>query len=311
MKRIPYNKGGREGIPGLACPQDHADLSALWQLSFHDSSLYVRNFLYYLAADDRTVVLRKDGHVVAALYLLPAELKTPDGDANVWYLYAAATHPDYRNKGHMAALLQFCRGLAKGRGIDLIYLLPADEGLYDYYSGFGFRTCFSQKVVTLGRRELFALAGSLRSGTGDAPENGQPADKPAYKGTLYDVRETALAPFSHICWDRHSLQYIFFEHRWCGGSSVVRPDGYALFYQEESAVRVKEICSRSADGYAALLNRLLDVDGQQYILELPAESPLAGQTSEIRRHGMALPVTENGEQILSRMKNAYIGLALD
>ena len=62
-----------------------------------------------------------------------------DGSSyNGWYLYAAATLPEYRSKGLMGRLIKEAQQFCINEGYDYISLVPADEGLYGYYGSFGF-----------------------------------------------------------------------------------------------------------------------------------------------------------------------------
>lgn len=52
------------------------------------------------------------------------------------YVYAVATDSAFRNRGYASKLIEE----AKKQMGDFLWLIPADEELFDYYSKFGFET---------------------------------------------------------------------------------------------------------------------------------------------------------------------------
>lgn len=80
--------------------------------------------------------IEKDGKIVSMLYLL--DCKVFDGEAtySAFYLYAAATHPDYRNKGLMSKLISSVIKEDK-----VIVTKPANDELFSFYEKFGFTIC--------------------------------------------------------------------------------------------------------------------------------------------------------------------------
>jgi GNAT superfamily N-acetyltransferase len=55
------------------------------------------------------------------------------------YIYAAATHPDYRSRGLFGELLRFALDTAKDKGYAGSFLHPAEPSLTAYYARFGYR----------------------------------------------------------------------------------------------------------------------------------------------------------------------------
>ena len=71
--------------------------------------------------------------LVSMLFLLPCELCFEDKILPVQYIYAAATQPDQRGKGHMGRLLDQIK-----RQESIFLLRPATDKLVDYYKRQGF-----------------------------------------------------------------------------------------------------------------------------------------------------------------------------
>lgn len=76
----------------------------------------------------------KDGVPVSFYFALPCEIKQKNKSFPATYIFAAATHKDYRNQGLMGKLLE---DLKKETRHALI-LRPANEDLINYYKKFGF-----------------------------------------------------------------------------------------------------------------------------------------------------------------------------
>ena len=111
-------------------------LVRLWNTVFGDGEDYIRLITPYLDIVD-CYALKEDGIIVSAFYLLPAEIKKGDRIYKGSYLYAAATYEENRSKGYMSYLIKEAIK-DKENELDFISLVPADNGLYSYYSRFGF-----------------------------------------------------------------------------------------------------------------------------------------------------------------------------
>ena len=95
-------------------------LKALWQLVFGDTDEFLDAFFELLFPDCRVAVMEEGGRIAAAAYAIGLE--------NIRYIYAVATHPDYRGKGYGEAVT-----LAAAKG-EPAYLYPASEGLRGWYA---------------------------------------------------------------------------------------------------------------------------------------------------------------------------------
>ena len=77
-----------------------------------------------------------DGRPVAMLYLLDCEVFDGENSSAAKYLYAAATHPDFRNKGLMSRLINSAIEEEK-----IIVTKPANDKIFSFYEKFGFKIC--------------------------------------------------------------------------------------------------------------------------------------------------------------------------
>ena len=292
--------------PGLASGADYETLTELWSLSFGDSASFVRTLQNLIANTDRTVVFREDGRAVAGAYLLESTLHIGDETFTAYYLFGAATHPDYRRKGYMGQIIRYCRTLCEERDIDFLVLVPTDNDLYKYFSRFGFRANFYLKTTQLDREQLLAMVEKL-----EVPEEETDPTAGFVPIEMQSIRLNALSGGSSLEFDRQTLQYLFFEHVYRGGKTILLEDGYVLYDLStddtgETVLRVRELCGETAQGN--LLRNLSEVEADQYILNLPAFDNLRGGKTSTGRAGMDLAVSKRAVKAERTMKNAYIGL---
>lgn len=112
-------------------------LRDLWQLAFGDSEEFIGFFFNTAYAPERCCTLTVDGTLAAALYWLDAEY----AGQKLAYIYAVATHPDFRNQGLCRALMEKTHTLLAGQDYEGALLMPAEEGLRQMYGKMGYREC--------------------------------------------------------------------------------------------------------------------------------------------------------------------------
>ena len=116
---------------------DIAALRALWWVVFNDSERFLDRFFAHLFVPENCLVAECEGRITSMLFLLEATASCRQGNRPLRYVYACATHPDFRKQGFMGQLLNTAIEYADENGFDLI-LIPANEPLFDYYKRFGF-----------------------------------------------------------------------------------------------------------------------------------------------------------------------------
>lgn len=115
-------------------------LADLWHCVFGDSYSYIE--LIFKSEYEKSILCfgeLVDDEVVSAFYLIESELVFEGKNYKGYYLYAAATLPEYRSKGLMSKLIFEAEEYCKNQKTDFISLVPSKETLYGYYSAFGFR----------------------------------------------------------------------------------------------------------------------------------------------------------------------------
>lgn len=121
--------------------RDRAALEELWQTSFGDEREVIRLYFDSCMTEENMLVLVRDGKPVSMASFLPVEILMGEGYREARYVYAVATHPEYRGRGLAARLLTFAK---KHYGLPLI-LAPAEQSLAAYYEAIGFHKAAEEK----------------------------------------------------------------------------------------------------------------------------------------------------------------------
>lgn len=114
------------------------DLFTLWKTCFGDEDGYIDLFFNKEYEHCKTFARFEDETIVSALYLLDCFIFLNGKRYDGYYLYAAATRPESRKKGYMAALIREAQQFAENERKSFIALVPGEEWLYAYYRKFGF-----------------------------------------------------------------------------------------------------------------------------------------------------------------------------
>lgn len=177
--------------------EDVPQLLALWLTCFSEKEeaaelFFKRNLSYtrgYLAADK--------GNPIAALYLVDCTLC----GKRAHYLCGAATLPQYRKRGVMSALIQYALTDAKQRGDSYSVLLPANDGLYDFYARLGYQPKCTACTVTVACDEA---ADGIPTGTPDFQR--LQAECNQDKFLLWNNSFIQFAKDYYACYGVHSIQ---------------------------------------------------------------------------------------------------------
>ena len=128
-------------------------LRSLWQLAFGDSEEFIAGFFAGGYSPRRCRCAAEGDDVAAALYWFDAEFR----GQKFAYLYAVATHPDFRNRGLCRALMADTAACLTERGYDGALLMPQDLGLREMYGRMGFRDCCTLSEFACDAGEAVAL----------------------------------------------------------------------------------------------------------------------------------------------------------
>lgn len=124
------------------------ELKTLWKTCFGDSDEFVNLFFQKIYKPENCLYIAENGAIISAVYMLPYTMTWYGNVLPVGYIYAAATHPDYRNRGVMRKLLEQAFWKMKERGDFLTVLIPAEPWLFGYYEKSGYVASFSYSTET-------------------------------------------------------------------------------------------------------------------------------------------------------------------
>lgn len=118
-------------------PGDVPQLRQLWQTCFGDSDRFLDLFYTAAYAPERSLVLAEQEHILGAAYWFDCTL----GSMRLAYVYAVSVTPSRQGQGLGRRLMEEIHCILRRKGYAAVLLVPGQESLRRYYSGFGYRTC--------------------------------------------------------------------------------------------------------------------------------------------------------------------------
>jgi len=221
----------------------HCDIAALrrlWTEVFNDSSLFLDRFFSSLFEPENCLFIEQNGQVASMLFLLKATASCPGGNCPLYYVYACATHPGFREKGLMGQLLNEAVKYADEKGINLI-LIPANEPLFHYYKHFGFTH----------ETALYCCSYSpmKRAKTALGWERVDVSDITRATAVLQELRTMFLGKKNAVLWPDAHIEVVLEELQTQGGELLLlrsvgsQYQGYALTRSRNGRVEVIECAS--------------------------------------------------------------------
>ncbi len=134
---------------------DKTQLEKMWQSIFLEETEVVETFFKNIFDTTVTPVIKIDDEIVSSLFLLDCKI----GDFKGKCVYCAMTKYTHRGKGYMKKLLDFSYDYCIENDFDFLFLVPAEESLFDYYETCGFSKFGISRVHTISdtipsRKEL-------------------------------------------------------------------------------------------------------------------------------------------------------------
>lgn len=230
------------------------DLAGIWHACFGDEEEDIRYFFTFFKGDVKTIALVEEGRAVSMLCMLPASLRTQNGECPVNYIYAVGTLPSCRGRGYSKRVMDCALAEAKQRK-EGVFLVPAGESLKSFYRQQGFGKFGREERILLRQRESAEL---LLSGEEKRKQAG-------YELTAVSPREyTALrdAAFTrpgYIRWNGKTVCYALSQYERAGGRCCkLCLDGreYGIAYRRDAGrLLFEEITADTSE--AALIAALI------------------------------------------------------
>ena len=270
-----------------------ASVTELWQECFGDSAEYISFFLNNCPEYTCICYLNDNNHPVSMLFLIDGYLNGQDCK----YLYAACTSAQYRRQGIMEQLISFAKGFAFDAGSSGIFLVPANEKLYSYYSKFGFIASFKKKQVIISTIEC---------------NNAQVSREYCYSD-LVSLKKELSSEFESFIFNDMIIEYTIKEHLFNGGDIYFNSDTktLAFYYETENKIIVKEILSVSANIKDAINEVFVNNKGKNIYILCPVVYNNTDIVEEYAKCGMCFPLNEKMKTYLENNREVYAGMYLD
>lgn len=212
----------------LLTMDDAPQAAKLWSLVFGDEEPLVLEFFRLFAHQAGFgACAEQDGKIVAAAYC-PGDMDfvEPDGTLHAGaYLYAVATHPDYRKQGLAHAVCRLLQDTAWELGKEYIFTRPSEESLYAWYEEkIGAIPLMGGQKLHFARIETTALPYRQLS-----PED------------YLALRSKALHELPHVHQGPGWMQWEQLMHTAYGGGFYAVGDHIADFYSDSNSLVVNEL----------------------------------------------------------------------
>ncbi len=119
-------------------------LRKLWHIAFGDSEDFLDSFFGTAFACHRCLCIPEGETIAAALYWMDCS----HAGQKLAYIYAVATHPDFRGRGLCKTLMTHTHQLLAKNGYQGVLLVPQDAGLRRMYGKMGYRDVGGQERIS-------------------------------------------------------------------------------------------------------------------------------------------------------------------
>lgn len=283
----------------FADEKDIPQLKEIWHISFGDSKEYIDMFMEQQFKNAKTVVYEEDSEILSMFFLFRCDFSIRKKTHPAFYLYAAATLPQYRGKGIMGKMLEFSKSYAAEKNFDFIILSPAEKSLYDYYGRFGFKECFKSQKISLNIKNEKEYAPSFS-------END-------LKKMLI-LRNAAVKKADGVLWDEEFFRYAVYENGYTKGNTKSAEGCYGIYFKKDDHIIFKELIGETSH---KTLDFVLNVCKDEKVNNVQLNVPVCFECTEnsdeciLVNTGMAVPLnTEALKALENSDKNAYLGLTL-
>lgn len=128
----------------------------IWKEVFGDTPSYISLIFDNYYSPDSTLIHQENGEISAILFALDYAFKNKSQlDLNGVYLCGLATLPEHRNKGIMGKMIRDIEAKSRKNHKQILFLIPADEHLREYYKKFGFEDSAELEIIEISGVEKF------------------------------------------------------------------------------------------------------------------------------------------------------------
>ena len=267
----------------LSRREDLPQLEILSRLCFGEEPEFCRLLYDRRWTEENCLVAQGPaGRPVGFVFALPFTAVAGEKNIPAAYVYSLGVHPDWRDRGVGAGLMNFYWQTLRERGVSLSVLVPAEGSLFGYYRRLGYNA-FSSLAWGF-------VPGWMR-------EEPPLALRPASPEEYGETRERLLADLVHGAWDREAQAYqkqfsglsdgglyLLEEGKGCAVAEVY--DGFLhvkeLLAPPECLPRAASALSRAFPGWRMEVRtrpdwgRFLDLPVREFAMARWAGEPLEG-----------------------------------
>ena len=148
---IDYNlRIGKDIFP--AEKKDKEELALFWKEIFDDNDAFIRLFFEHVYKPENTLIIRKEGKILAALHFIPYQVKIKKETYLAAYFCGIGTRESARGQGLMRTLVDTAEEFTNRTGYDMCFLIPAEDWLFDVYRKLYFTSEIGKRSKTLNPR---------------------------------------------------------------------------------------------------------------------------------------------------------------
>lgn len=225
-------------------------LVTLWQQSFGDSPDYIGMFLDWNFDRIKTIVYVTEDDAskpVSVAYLLPVTYvlsnRSATDEISCWYLYAAATLPEYRGHGYFGDILTFIEENIP----EPVILVPGERSLISFYEKRGLHVWLEERRKDICQN----ISESIDEGTEERKKEVLAGISDISTDEYIKIRRDILAELSagkqagYVTWDEQFMKYICHENQYCGGAikqiTIADKQFLVMYRTEKQVLKVLEL----------------------------------------------------------------------
>lgn len=282
------------------------ELARIWETCFQEPPRPAKYFLNNGFRPQNCLVYLTTKGIASVVYMLPIHISTGETPVQAHYIYAAATLPAYQGRGYMAALLAAAALVGAKRGDQYSAVLPATQDLYSLYERSDYTSFFKVSHHTVSLETMHELAGS-----------GSTSKVLFTFQQLNSLRnKTLLSRVGSVLWSDESFAFAAGMGKVYGDRMVCTRSGNQPAYafcrrMEQDSCLILELMASGDTVHNLAACILHEMPAQQYVLRLPAYSPL-GRKGSVNDFGMIKPIGGATVHRIGRDTDMpYLGLPLD
>ncbi|MCQ2606923.1 MAG: GNAT family N-acetyltransferase [Bacteroidales bacterium] len=127
------------------------DSEQLWKHCFGDSDEFIQFYFNTKYQEKNTFTKYDNKNIISVLQAIPYTISINGSTYSAAYISGACTHPEYRNQHCMSELLTETISELKKRNIAIVFLIPQEQWLYDFYAKFGFKPLLTNHIEEINK----------------------------------------------------------------------------------------------------------------------------------------------------------------